>query len=669
MRGLSRNKLFAITVLLGLLFGVSAGVIAAEKHSRQNTQEARKRALHALNRLTFGPRPGDVDRVLSIGVDKWIDQQLNPEKIDDSAVNGRLAAFRTLNMDPREMIANFPPPQVLKQVADGKRAMPNDPEKRAIYEAAIEKYQARKEKKADPADQAQMSPEEMTPEQRQERRAARIRSRQAADGLMGMDQDARMAAILKISPEERTELVKGLSPQERLALTDGMSPRQKETLLALANPQAVIPLELMQAKLIRAVYSERQLEEVMTDFWFNHFNVFIGKGPDRYLITAYERDVIRPHAMGKFKDLLMATAKSPAMLFYLDNWQSLGPDSQAALTRTKLSEGDLAGLPPMARRRINRQRIDRLERLAKNAPKGLNENYAREIMELHTLGVNGGYTQKDVTELAKILTGWTIKQPRQGGGFEYNDRMHEPGTKYFLGQKFKEDGEREGERAIEMLARSPSTAKFISRKLAMRFVSDNPPDSLVNRMAETFTKSDGDIRQVLRTMFHSPEFWAPEAYRAKIKTPLEFIASSLRATNADVQTGIALVQQLNKMGMPLYGCQPPTGYSMKSDAWVNSSALLDRMNFALALGTGRIPGVAVSPQQLPAGDSADARVVQASLEQSLLGGDVSAKTHETLAKQLDDPQITGRRLDDAARPVNAGVLAGLILGSPEFQRR
>jgi uncharacterized protein (DUF1800 family) len=291
-------------------------------------------------------------------------------------------------------------------------------------------------------------------------------------------------------------------------------------------------------------------------------------------------------------------------------------------------------------------------------------------MELHTLGVDGGYTQKDVTELAKILTGWTIREPQRGGDFEFNQRMHQPGKKMFLGKTFKEDGQREGERAIEMLAKHPSTAQFISRKLAMRFVSDDPPPALVDRIAQTFLKTDGDIREVLRTLFRSPEFWAADSYRAKVKTPFEFVVSSLRATNADVADAMPMIQTLNRMGMPLYGMQPPTGYSMKQETWVNSAALLDRMNFALALGSGRMNGVQVDPQGIFNGATPqDAAGAQAALEQVLLAGDVSVQTHQTISKQLNDPQVTGRRLDDPARMPNAGVIAGLILGSPEFQRR
>ncbi|HEY1938675.1 MAG TPA: DUF1800 domain-containing protein, partial [Candidatus Angelobacter sp.] len=287
-----------------------------------------------------------------------------------------------------------------------------------------------------------------------------------------------------------------------------------------------------------------------------------------------------------------------------------------------------------------------------------------------TLGVDGGYTQKDVTELAKVLTGWTIEQPQMGGSFKFNERAHEPGPKYILGRKIGEHGEKEGEEMLDVLAHHPSTAKFISRKLAMRFVSDNPPQTLVDRMAETFLKKDGDIREVLRTLFHSPEFWAADSYRAKMKTPFEFVASAVRASGADIQNALPLVATLNRMGMPLYAMQPPTGYSMKADAWVNSSALLNRMNFALQLGSGRLPGTSLDPQGLIHGPApADSGAALTALEQSILAGDVSAQTHAVMQKQLNDPQISQRKLDDADKKPNYGAIAGLIMGSPEFQRR
>jgi uncharacterized protein (DUF1800 family) len=457
---------------------------------------------------------------------------------------------------------------------------------------------------------------------------------------MELPPGVRTQNLAAMDADERRGFWRALSQDDREKLTADMAPPQKELLLSLENPVAVVNGELMQSKLLRAAYSERQLQEVMTDFWFNHFNVFIGKGADRYLITGYERDVIRPHALGKFNDLLLATAKSPAMLWYLDNWQSVGPNSMAA------ARGKNNGKPAQ----------------------GLNENYAREVMELHTLGVNGGYTQKDVTELARVLTGWTLEEPRQGGGFVFREPRHEPGDKTVLGHTFHESGEREGEAALEMLSRQPATARFISTKLAQRFVSDTPPPALVDAMAKTFLESDGDIKAVMRTMLGAPEFWEKSAYRAKVKTPLEFTVSAIRATGADLQRTQSVADALNRMGMPLYGAQPPTGYSMREESWVNSGALLSRMNFALALGTGKLAGVRMDAAAL-AGGGASAEDVLRTLEQTLLAGEVSAQTHETIARQMNDPLMTGRKLDDPPRPVNQGAVAGLILGSPEFQRR
>ncbi len=662
-------------LLLILILGLSASVLvsAKKKPAASHQMDEQKRALHALNRLTFGPRPGEVERVAALGVDKWIEQQLRPEKIDDHAVEARLASFTTLRMSTREMVEKFPPPQVVKQVAEGKKSMPRDPKERAIYESQVDAYRDRQERKQAKGDQ-DPNASSANDDQRAGLRQSRMEADAKAEELLDLPPEERFQEILKMSPEERRMLVRGLKQEDRQRVMQEFTPQQRETVMAMVSPQMVITTELQQAKILRAAYSERQLDEVMTDFWFNHFNVFMGKGPDRYLLTAYERDVIRPHAMGKFKDLLEATAKSPAMLFYLDNWLSVGPHSDVALGRPRqrayrpVRRGPFGvprpGGPP-------RPQNPNAQQQKKNKREGLNENYARELMELHTLSVNGGYTQRDVTELAKVFTGWTIKRPRQGGGFEFNQRLHEPGPKYVLGKVIKEHGEKEGEKVLDMLAKSPKTAHFISYKLAQRFVSDEPPLALVDRMAETFLKKDGDIREVLRTLFQSPEFWSPGAYRAKVKTPLEFVVSAVRASGVDVENAMPLVQSLNRMGMPLYGAQPPTGYSMKAETWVNSAALLSRMNFALALGTGRMRGLSFDADRiLPGGKTPQDRTgALAALETSLLAGDVSKNTHDTILKQMDDPQVTGMRLDDPARPPNVGVLAGLLMGSPEFQRR
>ena len=632
--------------LAGLMAPVAAG---KNKEKLIGTMDEQKRAVHALNRLAFGPRPGDVQRVAQMGVDKWIDLQLHPDKIDDSALEARLADFRTLRMGNRELAENFPSTQLVKQIAKGKVEAPRDPVQRAVYEARLRRIEEQKDRKDNAA-----QPNDETMLQRKE---DRLFGDVKAEELLGLPPEQRFSEILKMSPNDRHALAETLKGPKLEALTQGMTPREMETVMALEHPQQVVVSELMQAKLLRAIYSERQLDQVMTDFWFNHFNVYINKGVDRLLLTSYERDVIRPRALGKFEDLLVATAKSPAMLFYLDNWQSVGPDSDAAL-----------GISPREKDKHHRGSQYRPPRAKGKAGTGLNENYGRELMELHTLSVNGGYSQKDVTEVAKVFTGWTIDKPQQGGDFKFDPRMHEPGNKTVLGHRIKENGEKEGREVLHMLARDPKTAHFISQKLAMRFVSDDPPAVLVDRMARTFLKKNGDIREVLKTLFQSPEFWSPEAYRAKVKTPLEFVVSAVRASGAQVGDARPLVGALNNMGMMPYSMQPPTGYSMKAENWVSSAALLGRMNFALGLAAGRMRGISVDAPQLTAG-AKDAEGALAGLENSLLAGDISRQTHDTIAKQLNDPQISQRRLDDALRPPNVAAIAGLILGSPEFQRR
>ena len=645
-----------------LAFAVVASALCAQvalarknKETSSSQMPEQKRAIHALSRLTFGPRPGDTNRVMAMGVDNWIDQQLHPDKIDDHTLEARLAPLRTLRMDTREIVENFPPDQVIKAVAEGKQSLPSDPSKRAVYEAQLERFKQRQERKKGVDDNAtDPSKETLTDDERARHRQEHLYADLGAAQILDLPPDQRMREILKMSPEDQRSLAASLKGGKRDEFLEGMDAKQRETLMALNNPQQVVVDELVQAKLLRAIYSERQLQEVMTDFWFNHFNVFIGKGADRYLLTSYERDVIRPHAMGKFEDLLVATAQSPAMLFYLDNWLSVGPNSEIA-----------NGIPKRNRRR-SRYRPPVVKQ-AKGRRSGLNENYGRELMELHTLGVNGGYTQKDVTEVARVFTGWTLKQPKQGG-FTFEERMHEPGDKIVLGHRIKSNGEKEGREVLHLLARHPSTAKFICAKLATRFVSDNPSPALVDRMAQTFLKKKGDIGEVLKTLFHSPEFWAPDAYRAKVKTPLEFIVSAVRANGANVTDAMPLARQLQNMGMTLYGMQPPTGYSMKADAWVNSSALLGRMNFALTLTSGKLKGVQLDSDRtgnLPR----DPQAALATLENTLLEGDVSQQTHDTIAKQLQDPQISGRKLDGPVRPPNVNTIEGLLLGSPEFQRR
>ena len=432
--------------------------------------------------------------------------------------------------------------------------------------------------------------------------------------------------------------------QQRRAARDGGPPTdagtsgpQKRTpeQMELARMQRTVIGELSQQRILRAAYSERQLEEVMVDFWMNHFNVFVGKGQVRQYLTEYERDMIRPRVLGKFRDLLGATAASPAMLFYLDNWQSTAaPDAPTS------ADADRTRAP--LRRRRSLPDVNTVMRR-----RGLNENYARELMELHTLGVDGGYTQKDVQEVARAFTGWTIANPRLGGAFRFEPRLHDDGAKVVLGHRIKPGGGRkDGEQVLDLLARHPSTARFIATKLAVRFVADEPPSALVTRAADGFKATDGDIREVVRVIVTSPEFFASQ--RAKTKNPFEFVVSAVRVSTLDVTNALPFVQSLRDLGMPTYGAQPPTGYSEKADAWINSGALLNRMNFAVALTSGqmRILGSA-APYRTATADE-----TRRSLFATALANDVSPSTATTVAKAPTAAQV-----------------AALTLGSPDFQKR
>jgi uncharacterized protein (DUF1800 family) len=349
------------------------------------------------------------------------------------------------------------------------------------------------------------------------------------------------------------------------------SPIMREPPSATMRRARQVFSDLAEAKILRAVYSERQLEEVLTDFWFNHFNVFARKGQIEIYIGEFERSAIRPHVFGKFRDLLGATAKSPAMLFYLDNWLSVDPKAVAS-----------------------RGRQGAAVRQGQGRARGLNENYARELLELHTLGVDGGYTQKDVVEVARAFTGWTIGRP-QNPGFRFAVAMHDRGEKRVLGQLIAAGGGiDDGERVLDIVASHPATARHIAYKLAQRFISDDPPQAVVDRAAARFRETNGDLRQVVRTIVTSPEFLAPEHYRTKVKTPFEFVVSALRVTGAEVSSAVAITRSLAMMGMPLYLCQPPTGYAETADAWASSGSLVNRINFAVELSANRLRGVRLS---------------------------------------------------------------------------
>lgn len=644
----------AILAIFTTGFPFSGAFASNETKSLDETQKA----LHVLSRLGFGPRPGDLERVRSMGIKKYIEGQLDPRSIDDRTAEQSLAGLEVLKMDTEEIFAKYPNPGALLQMLEGERnARPDAPES-------------------------------------------------GNEAEMRSEQQQRRAKLAKLYAEY------GFRPANR------------------------IMFEVETSRILRAAYSERQLEEVMVDFWANHFNVFSGKAATRWYIPSYERDVIRKHALGNFRDLVLGTAKHPAMLFYLDNFQSVAPNAgrqngRRGLLGRAMRNGrlDTRVRERLKARGLTDAEIDqRIEQAGAANRRGINENYARELMELHTLGVDGGYTQKDIQEVARAFTGWTIfdargyrraaaqiaggredqrivRQARQlgldpdteSGTFVFAERLHDDGPKIVLGQKINEGGIKDGERVIDILVSHPSTSRYIARKLAVKFVNDKPDEALVERVAKAFRDSGGDIKSTLRALFYDDEFFAPENYRAKIKTPFELLVSSLRAVSAQTNGSRQLNGLLRRMGEPLYGYQAPTGYPDSAEDWVNTGALLERMNFAVALASGRVPQVRVDLKRFGSGGKNE--ILDKAIE-DILAGEVSDSTRSVLLKQMEQPLpevsldapdemdpgegmamrrngMGGRRMGGEGRMRSIAPkgdpdvfkAVGLILGSPEFQRQ
>jgi uncharacterized protein (DUF1800 family) len=675
-----RNPIRICTALLAIytLIFPSLALASGSSAPVAKSLSEEQKILHVLNRLGFGARPGDVEKVKKIGIDKYIEQQLNPASIDDAVAENKVKGLEIFSMSTAELFEKYPNPgALLRQLNGGKKA------------------QADAQAKAGDKAGNQQDTAAVTADQQRERR------------------------------QELNELYRKYD----------------------LRPAGQILPQIVANRVLRAVYSERQLQEVMVDFWQNHFNVFSGKNAVRWYIPSYERDVLRKNALGNFKDLLTATAMHPAMLFYLDNFQSVSPNAPApggnrAANNQALAERIMRNggqIPPrmrdrMRQRGITDEQIDqRLRQIrdnpqpkqAKKQERGINENYARELMELHTLGVDGGYTQKDIIEVAKAFTGWTIADPTgyrkaaareitgqedrkldrlqrmpgiaddlESGQFYFNDRWHEKGPKYVLGQKIDEGGIKDGLKVLDILVNSQATAKFIAKELCVKFVSDNPSDALVGRVADAFHRSGGDIKTTLRTIFTDKEFFAPENYRAKIKTPFELAVSSIRALGADTNGSPAMLAMLNKLGEVPYGYQAPTGYPDKAEDWVNTGALLERMNFAIAVASNRIPGTSVNLKSL---DGKDKDQTLNNAIGSILGGEIADATKSTLKKQIDQPlpdvKPANEMVDNemaSSDAANAGKGKGanrqvrllpasgdpevikvvsLVLGSPDFQRQ
>ena len=707
-------------LIISLICGTSVGACAQRKSSPPHLPKPaaavnvpltpRERVIQLLDRFTYGPRPGEVDRVLAQGADQWLEQQMNPDSIPDPILAKRLNDYPTLNMTPAQALAVFPDRAQVRAVQEEKADAPTDPLEAAVYAVQIEK--ANREKVAKTPDPSGQPRHELTDAEKADQKK---RDQAAASRIFGqliaLPKAQRMNAILALPVDDRIILTANgnLPGDQRNLLFADFNARERETFQAMAgqvSSSGNMANELAQAHVLRDILSERQLQAVMTDFWFNHFNIYVGKDSDQWYTTSYERDAIRKHALGSFRDLLLATAQSPAMMVYLDNFLSIGPDSLANGVNPKNPKG-------------------------KRGNKGLNENYGREVMELHTVGVNGGYSQADVTALSAILTGWGVDDPQIGGPFAFDPKRHEPGPKFWLGYQISDSGEilarnvsappqtfgpsdspaspdsiKQGITALNILAASPQTAHFISTLLAQYFVADTPPPALVDRLSTTYLTSNGDIKTILRALISSPEFNSRQYFHTKVKTPVEFIASSFRATGTDPINPGALVNTIKTMGMPLYYALAPTGYYLTADQWMNSTALVDRLNFSyqltankfanqkfdapklLALGlmspgsslpmaelptppqlgsaTPKLTPVSNSaapstppPPQLSAGSLTAMRV----LEYSIVGAPVSGKTNQLISAQLAQQPATASPSD------TLNLLTALILGSPEFQLR
>ncbi len=591
LRGVAANSRFMRHAARWTLFFVSIGLACSHPHApgasalptgsasgleQSHTSPAspaeRRRAAHALDRLAYGPRPGDIDRVASAGVDAWIEAQLSPSSLRDEALEARLAELPALKMSIAELHNTY--------------VVPSKDEKAA--------------------------------------RAAR--KTQQAEAGPGAERGRRGVKERGPAPD--------MGPAGGLESSDPETMRGDRATRQGRPPQ--IAAQWAEAKLLRATMSPQQVEEVLTDFWFNRFNVFFEKGLVRWSLGPYERDAIRPHIFGKFRDLLGATASHPAMLVYLDNWQSVADGTK----KKKGQEG------------------------------GLNENYGRELLELHTLGVDGGYSQEDVRNVARAFTGWTIDRPQKDSAFVFRPRQHDEAPKKILGQVIQAGGRQDGEAVLDLVARHPATAKSVARALAVRFVSDDPPAALTEELASVFASSNGDLRAVYRKLFSSAAFWAEEAYGAKVKKPFDFVVSAIRAAGATYDGSEALVRRMVRLGEPLYRCQPPTGYKDTADAWVNAGGLVNRINFGLDLGAGRIPGVAVDAHAFATGiPDGDASAAVDRIAAGILDKPLGGATRATIVGALQKSDLHPKADYSDPTPIPAPQIVGLLVGSPEFQKR
>jgi uncharacterized protein (DUF1800 family) len=631
---LPRISMTRIIVTATAIATLYVGAHAADPFAQPLARD--KQAAHVLNRLAYGPRPGDVEAVRPLGAEAWIRKQLHPGRVlQSAALETRLRALVSVQLPTWELFERYQQPpaglsarppleQLLRaeQVAKVQSGTPD--ERRAILGTLTGDRRTQVLLVLPPA--AMNGLQDVQVEAFNVRQAETERQRKLRPPLMDLITQEQIETLLRGTDAAKTALLTALDAEKRSHVLRQVPPLAmpaafRREAMKLGQSGQLPLVELIDAKVYRALYSTRQLEEVLVDFWLNHFNVFSGKGPVRMLLTSYERDAIRPHVFGRFRDMVLATARHPAMLFYLDNWQSQAP-------RTDSSPQPATAEP--------------------QRPTGLNENYGRELMELHTLGVDGGYTQADVVNVARSFSGWTIHEPTRYGEFYFNPAMHDRGEKVVLGHTIpRGGGEQDGLMVVDILSRHQSTAKFVARKLAQRFVADTPPQALVDRVAAVFVKTDGNLRAVTEALLLSREFMSEGAWQSKLKSPFELAMSALRAVDADVTDTIALAQRIGELGQPLYGKSEPTGYANTSEPWASSASIVGRINFAAALVSGQIAGVAVDPRRWPT----DRRQLAAQI--------LSADTPSSLPAAATH---------DSHTPAGA-ELAAVLLASPAFQKR
>jgi uncharacterized protein (DUF1800 family) len=631
--GFAKAIAIVITILIstGQIFFIAIQTKAKDAKTKHRGLSNDQKITQLLTRLTFGIRPGDFEHVKAIGFNEFIAQQLDPESMKDSALDERLRNLPTLTIGTPELIEQYTPPKPAPSPSP-QPSMSVLPSPAATATSAVAEQKGIITPSLSPSGtEQQMKMEKTQPQNSMMQNQVSAQEMKPAGG----------------------EAMKGSQPSSK-------PPTPKP----VKNPQLVVT-ELQRAALLRAVYSERQLFELMVNFWENHFSIFANKDADRFLLTEFDRDTIRPFALGNFRDLLGATARSSAMLYYLDNWQS---SVQRHYPATNDKPARTVG--------------------------GINENYARELMELHTLGVDGGYTQEDVQEVARCFTGWTIRKPNEVGLFFFNPRAHDNGEKIVLGHKIPAGGGiSDGDKVLDILAGHPSTANFIATKLARRFVRDDPPRSVINRAAATFLKTSGSIRETLRTIITSPEFFSAAAYRAKMRTPFEYVAAAMRAVKAETDADPSVFGWIARMGQPIFGRLTPDGYPDRAAQWLAAGSMLERLNFAVALSNNKLKGTHIDPARILSQTDLNSPAAAADhLSQLILTGGVSDKTRgaiDKIAREASDAPATASTLpatratqpinyantavvDNPKTPVAPLFVAGLIsmvLGSPEFQRR